>query len=134
MVATAGGTGRSMAGTRDVKVTVNNVEEDGTVTLNKTVPVVGIEVTASLSDPDGRISGLTWQWALVGGDNIDDATSATYTPVEGNVDSALTAMASYTDGEGPTKTAASTASANVERDTRIQAAGVRGPGPRQWTA
>ena len=120
VVATAGGTGRSMAGTRDVKVMVNNVEEPGTVTLNKAVPVVGIEVTASLSDPDGRISGLTWQWAL-GGNNIDDATSATYTPVEGNVGggNTLTATASYTDGEGPDQDRRqSAASPNVERDTR----------------
>ena len=59
-----------------------NVEEDGTVTLDKAVPVVGIEVTASLSDPDGRISGLTWQWES-NDTLIDDATSATYTPVAG---------------------------------------------------
>ena len=109
-----------MAGTRDVKVTVTNVEEDGTVTLNKAVPVVGIEVTASLSDPDGRISGLTWQWALAGTD-IADATSATYTPVEGNAgaNSALTAdgvlhrrVRLRQDRRDPAP------SANVERDTR----------------
>ena len=46
----------------DVKVTVTNVDEKGTVTLSKTQPRVGIAVTATLTDPDGSISGLTWQW------------------------------------------------------------------------
>ena len=47
-------------------------------------------MTASLSDPDGSISGLTWQWyddtvdeddLTVNASNaIEDANSATYTP------------------------------------------------------
>ena len=49
-------------GTMDVKVTVENEDENGTVTLSKTQPRVGVAVTASLTDPDGSISGLTWQW------------------------------------------------------------------------
>ena len=49
-------------GTRAVKVTVTNAEEDGEVTLSRTQPRVGVEVTASLTDPDGSISGLRWQW------------------------------------------------------------------------
>ena len=35
------------------------------VTLDKATPVVGIPVTASLKDPDGGISKLTWQWSIV---------------------------------------------------------------------
>ena len=49
-------------GTMDVKVTVNNQDEDGVVTLSRTQPRVGVPVTASLTDPDGSISGLRWQW------------------------------------------------------------------------
>ena len=45
-----------------VKVTVMNEDEDGVVTLSRTQIRVGVPVTASLSDPDGSISGLTWQW------------------------------------------------------------------------
>ena len=56
-------------GTKAVKVSVINQNEDGVVTLSKTQPRVGIAVTASVTDPDGSISGLTWQWS------IDDATS-----------------------------------------------------------
>ena len=58
VVATVGG----MSGTRDVKVMVTNVEEAGTVTLNRTQPRAGVSVMATLTDPDGSISGLTWQW------------------------------------------------------------------------
>ena len=62
VVATVAG----MSGTRDVRVTVTNVEEDGVVTLNRTTPRVGLPVTATLTDPDGSISGLTWQWSITG--------------------------------------------------------------------
>ena len=50
-------------GMKSVKVTVENEDEEGVVTLSKTQPRVGIAVTASLTDPDGSISGLTWQWS-----------------------------------------------------------------------
>ena len=53
-------------GTMAVKVTVINENEDGVVTLSKTQPRVGVAVTASVTDPDGSISGLTWQWSIDG--------------------------------------------------------------------
>ena len=43
-----------------VKVTVENENETGTVSLSWTQIRVGVPVTASLSDPDGSVSGLTW--------------------------------------------------------------------------
>ena len=60
-----GGHRRSMGnrGTKDVKVTVENQERGpGVVTLSKNNPRVGIAVRASLTDPDGSVSGLTWLW------------------------------------------------------------------------
>ena len=39
---------------RDVAVTVTNVEEDGTVTLSNLQPEDGVPITATLTDPDGR--------------------------------------------------------------------------------
>ena len=88
--------------TRDVEVTVTNVDEGGVVTLSRTQPRVGVEVTASLTDPDGSISGLRWQWydgAIGDGDltvnAIADATSDTYTPVGGRCDQQC-----HPDGEG----------------------------------
>ena len=52
-------------------------------------PVVGSEVTASLTDPDGGETGITWQWATADAMERDlsptsiGATSDSYTPVEG---------------------------------------------------
>ena len=124
VVATAAG----KAGTMDVKVTVENADEDGTVTLNRTRPRVGVAVMASLTDPDGGISGLTWQWSIDGATgqgstldgDIEDATADTYIPKAGDVSGALTATASYTDGEDSGKTAF-LASAAVVADTRNKA-------------
>ena len=98
---------------RVVTVTVDNIEEAGTVTQSNLQPEDGVDISASLTDPDGRISGLTWQWATtsgqspdpVGDDDIDGATSATYKPVSDDKDEFLWAIASYTDGQGASKTA-----------------------------
>ena len=46
-----------------VAVAVTNVEEQGTVTLNPDRPLVGTALTASLTDPDGGVTGETWQWS-----------------------------------------------------------------------
>ena len=100
--------------TRAVAVTVTNMDEAGEVTLSNLQPEDGIEITAELDDPDGRISNLTWQWATTSDqqnvpeeedDEIDSATSATYKPVSDDVGDFLWAIASYTDGEGQNKTA-----------------------------
>ena len=50
-----------------------------TVTLDKITPVVGIPVTATLKDPDGGISKLTWAW-MVSRANATVSTSDAYTP------------------------------------------------------
>ena len=116
-------------GTMDVKVTVINENEPGVVTLSRTQPRVGVEVTASLTDPDGSISGLRWQWyngAVDEGDlttnAIADATSDTYTPVAADATNngvTLMARASYNDGQGIImKMAVGAAAAPVVEDTR----------------
>ena len=137
VVATVGG----MSGTRDVKVMVTNVEEAGTVTLNRTQPRAGVSVMATLTDPDGSISGLTWQWyraanidaqatnvptdecAAEGSDNcvIEGAMSDTYTPTDGDVGEFLTAVAMYTDGEASMKSAVGKAGNPTALDTRNRA-------------
>ena len=75
----------------------------GTVTFRSTLPRVGAALTATLTDPDGSISNLTWQWASSpnGSSNwapTSGAASATYTPMDGDVGNYLRAVASYTDG------------------------------------
>ena len=96
--------------TIDVTITVTDVEEDGTVTLSTTQPSARVQLTATLTDPDGGVTNETWQWARAdtkGGNyaNITGETSATYTPTDGDVEKFLKAKASYTDRIGTGKTA-----------------------------
>ena len=117
---------------QDVTVKVTNEEEPGTVTLSTLQPRVGFPVTATLADPDNvTADSVSWQWyddaveIDLEMNAIEDATSATYTPVMGNVGETLTARASYTDGNantGDAKDAATGAAANmVLVDTRNKA-------------
>ena len=102
--------GNANMATRNVKVTVTNAEEDGTVTLSQTQPRAGLGITAGYSDPDGGLASATWQWwrtdsndvntapmllpdGLAGledssavWDSIAGATSATYMPVDDDDD------------------------------------------------
>ena len=81
-------------------------------------PAVGSEVTASLTDPDGGITGTTWQWSkslTMDGTftDIDTATSMAYTPAEADEGYYLKVTASYTDGEGTGKMATFTSQSAV---------------------
>ena len=91
----------------------------GTVTLSSTQPRVDTSLTATLTDPDGSISNVTWQWATSanGSSNwatISGAASARYTPVDGDVGKYLRATASYTDGHGEGKSAQAVSANPVE--------------------
>ena len=96
-----------------VTITVTNEDDEGKVTLSSTQPQVGTPLTATLTDPDGDVTDLTWQWEVSddAADGsftlINGATSATFTPGTRDVEKYLRATASYTDGEGDgsTKTA-----------------------------
>ena len=86
------------------------MDEDGEVTLSATRPAVGTELTANLTDPDGGVTGETWQWASSATADgtfadIDGATSAGYSPVDGDAARFLRATVSYTDAEGSSKSA-----------------------------
>ena len=98
-------------------ITVENVDEEGSVELttvtNSIQATVGI--LTELSDPDGNLSNINWQWARSSNrsDWANIATGATYTPSatddtdsddedQGNY---LRATATYTDGQGSGKTA-----------------------------
>ena len=101
-----------------VTVTVTNVDEDGTVMLSSMAPVVGVELTATLADPDMVTEDtVTWQWSkstTMDGtfEDIDGATMMTYTPVAADENYYLMAKAMYTDGHGSEKMAMAT-SANA---------------------
>ena len=98
VMASAGGEEEMMA----VAITVDNVEEDGTVTLTPARPSVGTEITATLEDGD-IVSSVTWSWAS--GDNADGTgfsgigtNSDTYTPVAADAGKYIGAWATYDDG------------------------------------
>ena len=92
-----------------VTIKVTNEDEAGTVSLPSMEPQVGSALTATLTDPDGNVSGVTWSWARSSDQStwtdISEATSATYTPVSDDGDNYLRATAAYTDGHGAGKTA-----------------------------
>ena len=96
-----------------VTINVNNLDEPGTVQLSSTEPESGAAVTASLTDVDGSVSDVSWQWLRRRGRSgsfaaITGATGASYTPVDGDEGYFLRARASYTDPQGPNKSATAT--------------------------
>ena len=107
-----GSTSTTVDDTQAVTITVENVEEQGLVTLTTLTATIQAraEVTAALSDDDGPTS-VTWQWARSPNGsadwvNIAGATSAAYTPtLEEDRGNYIRATTSYTDGHGPNKTA-----------------------------
>ena len=100
------------AGRRDnvaVTIAVTNEDEAGTVSLTSEDPQVGTGLTASVTDPDGSVSSITWLWESSMDKTewtaISGAMDATYTPVADDAGNYLRAMATYTDAEGDSKTA-----------------------------
>ena len=121
---TAGETDASEDDTIAVTITVFNVDEPGTVALDYDEPQLGTEVTASLSDPDGGVTGETWNWERSADGSqwtaIAGATAA-YTPRNEDAGHYLRATASYDDGEGPGKTAMAATVAAVEPPPSVSA-------------
>ena len=114
----SGGADDGVDDTIALTVNVGNVDEAGTVTLNPETPQAGSALTASLSDPDGGVSGETWAWQVSADEaswtDIEGASGATYTPTAGDVGSYLRATASYADGHGSGKSAAAATTGVVE--------------------
>ena len=106
-----------------VTIQITNVEEAGAVTLSEDQPFVDTALTATLEDPDGGLSGITWQWASSNTaqgayTNINGATSASYTPVPSDVDKFLRATAAYTDRLGSGKSANAVSANAVKQPNR----------------
>ena len=99
----------SLADTQNVTITVENVDEPGTVRVQSLggEVKVGVEQTAELDDGDEE-TNVTWQWASGPSDTgpwtaIAGATNNTYTPVEGDVGNHLLVTATYDDPLGSGK-------------------------------
>ena len=101
----------SLMATRLVTVFVNNMPEKGELTLtglpaedqpDAGQPYVDEAITAVLEDLDEGVAIITWQWSMSETDDgtfiaITGATSAAYTPQEGDEGMFLRAVVSYTD-------------------------------------
>ena len=100
----------SIDATRSADIFVMDVEEDGVVTLSTDEPETGTQVTTTLEDGDGGVTGEIWQWARsengrTGWTNISGATSSSYTPTVADEDFFLRATVTYTDRRGAGKSA-----------------------------
>ena len=101
-----------------VTVKVTNVDETGTVMMSARQAQVGNSVKASVEDPDGDTSGVTWSWARTADavdvendgcpeagdpetdsdwDAIEGAESASYTTASDDDGQCLQASATYMD-------------------------------------
>ena len=113
------------AWSNSVNGTTKNVDEAGTVSLFPAQLRVRMVVRATLTDPDGDLSAVSWRWAESSDKttwtNIDGATQADYLPTEARRGKYLRATATrYRDGEGSNKTSRTESNAVV---------GEREPGP-----
>ncbi len=113
-----------------VRVTVTNAQDPGEVSLSARQPRIGVPISAMVvSDEDGDVSGLRWQWsatrelpddclaATLEALNDDEENprwqtakgdgtrTATYTPQTADDGKCLRATAMYTDPAGSTNTA-----------------------------
>ena len=103
---------------------VQRPDRQGTVRLSTASPEVGRRVTATLTDVDGGLEAVAWQWqrrADAGSGWVPIERSARtpiaatshYTPVTADVGQQLRATVGYTDAHGPDKAAASGETAPV---------------------
>ena len=97
-----GNASSSIDDTISVTINVTNREEAGTVALSTLRPVLNLPLSATLTDPDGGVSGQSWQWsrgntATGSFSNISGATSSSYTPLQADVDRYLKVRVTYTD-------------------------------------
>ena len=89
-------------------------DQPGRISFSTNDPVVGQPITATLTDPDGGVTNLLWQWQHEqSGPGIPtewiniEGNEATYTPNIFDRPFPLRAIASYTDANGSGKRATS---------------------------
>ena len=118
-----------------VTITVTNVDEAGTVSFTSPQPQVGTILTVNLSDPDGSVSDVSWQWASSAtvSETFSDlsangAATASYTPQSGDVSQFLRATASYTDPQGLGKSAAAVSGNAVQEPAPAKPTGLTAAG------
>ena len=123
-IVVSSGTGTDLRRTRlDVTVNVVDAEDGGSVSLSQREPQIGRDVIATLTDDDGGVIVSEWMWERSadgdnddsnnptaancseanlswtsdGGEVIDGASSAAYTPTDDDENRCLRATVTYTD-------------------------------------
>ena len=113
-------------GTRSVSVTVTDVDEAGTVIMDRPQPQVGRPLSARLSDEDDGVADERWRWARSEDGrtwtNIEGATAPQRRPAEADEDMYLRATVIYSDKFGAGKTASAVTANRVEPTTLFNAA------------
>ena len=112
-----GGADPTIDDTIEVTINVIDVDESGSLTLSPAQPRVAAPVTATLSDPDGTISDLTWTWesatsstwTTVRTATSSSDTSDSHTPADADLGKSLRVTVAYTDGFGSGKSATTSA-------------------------
>ena len=113
-------------GTHDVAVTVTDVDEAGTVSIDRPQPQASRPLGALLSDEDDGVVVQGWQWARSAEGttwtDIEGATSPRRSPAPDDVDTYLRATVTYSDKFGADKTASAVSANVVEARTLSNAA------------
>ena len=113
-------------GTHDVAVTVTDVDEAGTASIDRPQPQVSRPLGASLSDEDEGVAGQRWQWSRsedrTTWTDIEGATSPRRSPAQADEGMYLRATVIYSDKFGPGKTASTVSARRVEARTLSNAA------------
>ena len=112
---------RAAGGTRSVTVTVTDVDEAGTVSIDRPQPQVDRRLSASLLDEDGGVTDERWQWARSRDGrtwtNVEGAISPGRTPVPADAGMYLRAAVTYSDMFGSGKSASAVSANRVEART-----------------
>ena len=113
-------------GTRSVTVTVTDVDEAGTASIDRPQPQVDRLLSASLLDEDDMVEDERWQWARsVDGrtwTDIEGATEPQRRPAQADEGMYLRATVTYSDKFGAGKTASAVSANPVEAKTLADSA------------
>ena len=113
-------------GTRSVTVTVTDVDEAGTVSIDRPQPQVDRPLSALLWDEDDRVADESWQWARSADGrrwtHIEGASAPQRRPAEADVDMYLRATVTYSDKFGSGKTVSAVTANRVEARSLFNAA------------
>ena len=113
-------------GMHDVAVTVTDVDEAGTMSIDRPQPQVDRPLGVDLSDEDDGVTGERWQWARsedgTNWTDLEGATTPRRSPEPADVGMYLRATVTYSDKFGSGKTVSAMSANRVETKTLSNAA------------